>query len=49
MGACTMYILAFIGAVALWILPVIYLWCVKPGKSIQDGLRDWLDESAEDI
>ena len=44
-----MYILAFIGAVALWILPVIYLWCIKPGKSIQDGLRDWVGESAEDI
>ena len=39
-----MYVLVVIGAVALWISPVIYLWCIKPGKSIQDGLRDWWDE-----
>lgn len=29
--------------------PVIYIWCIKPHKSLKEGLRDWLDDSADDI
>lgn len=35
--------------IILFMLPVFYLWCVKPGKSIRDGLKDWIDESIDDI
>lgn len=38
------YVLAVIGYIALWISPVIYIWCIKENKSLQDGLRDWMDE-----
>lgn len=38
------YALAVVGLVTVWLLPVIIIWCIKPNKSIQDGLRDWLDE-----
>lgn len=38
------YFLALIGYVTLWFAPVVYIWCVKPGKSLQEGLRDWIDE-----
>ena len=44
-----LYVLAIIGAVTFWFSPVIYIWCIKPRKSLQDGLRDWLDESADDF
>ena len=44
-----LYVLAIIGAVALEISPIIYIWCIKPRKSIQDGLCDWWDESADDF
>lgn len=30
-------------------LPVLYIWCIKPRKSIKEGLKDWIEESANDI
>lgn len=44
-----LYLLAAIGAVTIWILPVVYIWCIKPNKSLKDGLKDWLFESSDDI
>lgn len=38
-------ILAFL----LFILPIYYIWCYKPYKSLRDGLKDWVDESSDDI
>lgn len=43
------YILAAIGFGTVWAAPIIWHWCIKPNKSIQDGLRDWIEESADDI
>jgi len=43
------YILAVIGLIMLWISPVIYIWCIREKKGLRDGLRDWLDDSADDI
>ena len=40
--------LVFNCLISLW-TPVIYIWCIKPNKSIQDGLRDWYKESENDI
>ena len=42
-------ILAFIGFIVLGFLPILYIWCIKPNKSIQEGLKDWIDESADDV
>ena len=41
------YLLAFIGLLAGLAFPVVYIWCIKPGKSIQEGLRDWINEGQE--
>ena len=30
-------------------LPTYYIWCWKPNKSIKEGLKDWIDESADDF
>ena len=29
---------------ALWFTPVLILWCFIPGKSIREGLQDWMNE-----
>ena len=42
-----LYLFAFIGYLAVWWFPVIYIWCIKPGKSIQEGLQDWINEGQE--
>ena len=38
-----------IGTVALIMAPVVYIWCIKPNKSLKDVLREWFDESADDL
>lgn len=43
------FFLMAVGLFALWVAPVIWIWCIRPGKSLQDGLRAWLDESSDDI
>jgi hypothetical protein len=30
--------------VALWMIPIVIIWCVKPNKSLQEGFSDWLNE-----
>lgn len=30
-------------------LPVIYIYFIKPKKSLKEGLKDWIEESANDI
>lgn len=32
----------------LWALPIVIIYCIKPHKSLKDGFRDWIDESADD-
>ena len=44
-----LFAMAFIGFLTMWAAPVIYHWCIKPNKSLKDGLRDWMDESADDF
>ena len=43
-----LYLLAAIGALAIWTAPVILIWCVKPNKSLKEGLKDWIFESEGD-
>lgn len=38
------YALAIVGAVTIFMSPVIYIWCIRENKSLRDGLRDWLDD-----
>ena len=33
----------------LWASPIVIIYCIKPRKSLKDGFRDWIDESADDI
>lgn len=40
---------AIIGITAVIFFPVLYIWCIVPNKSIQDGLREWIEESANDF
>ena len=35
--------------ILIWFLPIYYIWCWKPNKSIKEGLKDWIDESADDF
>lgn len=35
--------------ILIWFLPIYYIWCWKPNKSIKAGLNDWIDESADDF
>lgn len=28
----------------LWALPVLLLWCIKPGKGVVEGFADWLND-----
>lgn len=35
--------------ITVYFAPIIYIWCIKPNKSLKDGLRDWINESSEDI
>lgn len=44
-----LFILAFIGFLTLGAAPIIYRWCIKPNKSLKDGLKDWIDESTDDF
>lgn len=37
------------GFFAIWLLPIIYIWCVKPDKSLREGFRNWFYESEDDI
>ena len=37
------------GFFALWLIPIIVIWCVKPNKSLREGFRDWFNESENDI
>ena len=30
-------------------LPVICIWCVKEEKGLEEGLKDWIDDSANDV
>lgn len=41
--------LVCIGVVMLLMAPVVYIWCIKPNKSLTDGLREWFDESTDDL
>lgn len=43
------YILMFIGLMTVLFSPIIYHWCIKENKSLQDGLRDWIEESRDDL
>lgn len=30
---------------ALWMLPIVIMYCVKPNKSLREGFSDWFNES----
>lgn len=42
-------LLIIAACVILPFTPVIYIWCIKPRKSLKEGLKDWIEESADDI
>lgn len=42
-------LLLLVAFAVLWALPIVIIYCIKPHKSLKDGFRDWIDESADDI
>lgn len=42
-------LLAIIGLITILSSPIIYIYCIKPNKSLKDGLKDWIDEGADDL
>ena len=33
----------------LMLLPIWFIYCWRPGKSLKEGLRDWINESDDDM
>ena len=38
-----------ISIIAISCASVIYIWCIKPHKSLKEGLKDWVKESEGDL
>lgn len=43
------WLLIMLLTISLFVIPVIYIWVIKPKKKLKDGLKDWVDESENDI